>query len=63
MSTGKSITGTSCIEEERRLWDFWNFQKPTPTLADLFPSTLPGDRGCVSPLGTGVAKPAGEGKG
>ena len=56
--TRRALTGVASTDEaERRLWEWRYGPRPEP----MFPSTLPGDRGAVSPLG-GVARPAQEKK-
>ena len=42
-------------QRERELMEYWRAQQNRDKRA-FFPSSLPGDRGAVSPLG-GVAKP------
>jgi hypothetical protein len=64
MTKGKSITNTSAVAEERYFWQArYGDRKPWdwPKAAEMFPSTVPGNRGACSPLG-GQAIPAGEGK-
>jgi hypothetical protein len=64
MSTVKSVTGrTSTKSEEERLW-LWRYgELPKPSLADLFPSTKPFDRGATSPLGGQAVEKSEGGKG
>jgi hypothetical protein len=48
------------LARREEVWSKWEEEQRKHA---MFPSTMDGDRGCVSPLGTGVAKPASETKG